>query len=121
SHADSNVDIQEFMIAPIGAATFREALQHGAEVYHALKAVLKQQGLATGLGDEGGFAPNLSSNRAALDLIAQAVESAGFKVGEDIALALDVAASEYFDGASYAIEGAKKSARAMTASDADRV
>src|SRR5436190_16403857 len=75
AHADTNVDIQEFMIAPIGAATFREAVQHGAEVYHALKSVLKKKGLATGLGDEGGFAPNLSSNRAALDLIAQADES----------------------------------------------
>src|SRR6187401_1297590 len=95
SHADSNVDIQEFMIAPIGAATFAEALQQGAEVYHALKAVLKKKGLATGLGDEGGFAPDLSSNRAALDLIAEAVKSAGFKLGKDIALAMDVAASEF--------------------------
>jgi enolase len=121
SHADSNVDIQEFMIAPIGAATFREALQHGAEVYHALKAVLKQQGLATGLGDEGGFAPNLSSNRAALDLIAQAIESAGFKVGEDIALALDVAASEFFSDGSYTFEGGQKSAAEMTAYYAELV
>jgi enolase len=121
SHADSNVDIQEFMIAPIGAATFREALQQGAEVYHALKAVLKKQGLATGLGDEGGFAPNLESNRAALDLIAQAIESAGFKVGQDIALALDVAASEFFNDGSYAFEGAQKSADEMTAYYADLV
>jgi enolase len=121
SHADSNVDVQEFMIAPIGAATFREALQHGAEVYHALKAVLKKQGLATGLGDEGGFAPNLDSNRAALDLIASAIESAGFKVGTDIALALDVAASEFYDDSVYSFEGAKKSADEMTAYYADLV
>jgi enolase len=121
SHADSNVDIQEFMIAPIGAATFREALQQGAEVYHALKAVLKKQGLATGLGDEGGFAPNLSSNRAALDLIAEAVDSAGFTLGRDIALALDVAASEFFHDGSYAFEGGKKSAAEMSDYYADLV
>jgi enolase len=121
SHADSNVDIQEFMIAPIGAATFREALQQGAEVYHALKAVLKKQGLATGLGDEGGFAPNLSSNRAALDLIADAVSSAGFTLGKDIALALDVAASEFFADGSYAFEGGQKSAAEMSAYYADLV
>jgi enolase len=121
SHADSNVDIQEFMIAPIGAGTFREALQQGAEVYHALKAVLKKQGLATGLGDEGGFAPNLESNRAALDLISTAIESAGFKVGQDIALALDVAASEFFADGSYAFEGGQKSADEMTAYYADLV
>ena len=93
SHADSNVDVQEFMIAPIGAPTFREALRQGAEVYHALKSVLKKKGLATGLGDEGGFAPNLDSNRAALDLIAEAVSAAGLSLGTDIALAMDVAAS----------------------------
>jgi enolase len=121
AHADTNVDIQEFMIAPIGAPTFHEALQHGAEVYHALKAVLKKQGLATGVGDEGGFAPDLSSNRAALDLIAAAIESAGFKVGQDIALALDVAASEFFADGSYAFEGAKKSAEDMTGYYADLV
>jgi enolase len=121
SHADSNVDIQEFMIAPIGAGTFREALQHGAEVYHALKAVLKKQGLATGLGDEGGFAPNLESNRAALDLISTAIESAGFKVGQDIALALDVAASEFHEDGAYAFEGGRKSADEMTAYYADLV
>ena len=92
AHADTNVDIQEFMIAPIGAATFREAVQHGAEVYHALKAVLKKRGLATGVGDEGGFAPDLPSNRDALDLIVEAIGSAGLKPGTDIALALDVAA-----------------------------
>ena len=121
SHADSNVDIQEFMIAPIGAPTFREALREGAEVYHALKSVLKKQGLATGLGDEGGFAPNLDSNRAALDLISTAIEAAGFKVGQDIALALDVAASEFFDDGSYTFEGGKKSADEMTSYYADLV
>jgi len=113
SHADSNVDIQEFMIAPIGAATFAEALQQGAEVYHALKAVLKKKGLATGLGDEGGFAPDLSSNRAALDLIAEAIKSAGFKLGKDFGLALDVAASEFHDKKKYAFEGAKKTSDEM--------
>ena len=93
AHADSNVDVQEFMIAPIGAPTFREALQQGAEVYHALKSVLKKKGLSTGLGDEGGFAPDLESNRAALDLIAEAVKAAGFSLGKYIALAMDVAAT----------------------------
>jgi enolase len=121
SHADSNVDVQEFMIAPIGAATFREALREGAEVYHALKSVLKKKGLATGLGDEGGFAPNLDSNRAALDLIAEAVSAAGLDLGTDIALAMDVAASEFFDNGSYAFEGGTKSADEMTAYYADLV
>ena len=121
SHADSNVDVQEFMIAPIGAPTFRDALQQGAEVYHALKAVLKKKGLATGLGDEGGFAPDLPSNRAALDLIADAVKSAGFSLGKDIALALDVAASEFFEKKSYAFEGKKRSSDDMTAYYADLV
>jgi enolase len=121
SHADSNVDIQEFMIAPIGAATFREAIQSGAEVYHALKSVLKKKGLATGLGDEGGFAPSLDSNRAALDLIAEAVSSAGLTLGTDIALAMDVAASEFFDQGSYTFEGGTKSADEMTAYYADLV
>ncbi|MBO0847148.1 MAG: phosphopyruvate hydratase [Nocardioides sp.] len=121
SHADSNVDIQEFMIAPIGAATFREAVQHGAEVYHALKAVLKKKGLATGLGDEGGFAPNLDSNRAALDLIVEAVESAGLRPGNDIAFAMDAAASEFFKDGSYAFEGGTKSSAEMTAYYADLV
>src|SRR6476469_9683755 len=114
AHADSNDDVQEFMIAPIGAATFAEALAMGTETYHALKAVLKKDGLSTGLGDEGGFAPNLSSNRAALDLITRAVESAGFAVGSDIAFALDVAATEFHDGGSYAFEGKKLSAQEMT-------
>jgi enolase len=115
SHADSNVDVQEFMIAPIGAATFREALQQGAEVYHALKSVLKKKGLSTGLGDEGGFAPDLESNRAALDLIAEAVKAAGFKLGKDIALAMDVAASEFFAKGTYTFEGKKRSSDDMVA------
>ena len=115
SHADSNVDIQEFMIAPIGAATFSEALQQGAEVYHSLKSVLNERGLSTGLGDEGGFAPNLESNRAALELISVAIEKAGLKVGTDIALALDVAASEFFTDGTYAFEGQQKSAEEMSA------
>jgi enolase len=105
SHADSNVDIQEFMVAPVGASSFREALRTGAEVYHALKAVLKERGLATGLGDEGGFAPNLESNREALDLILVAIEKAGFKPGEEVALALDVAATEFFKDGKYQFEG----------------
>ena len=113
SHADSNVDIQEFMIAPIGAASFREALRWGAEVYHQLKSVLKAKGLATGLGDEGGFAPNLESNAAALDLIIEAIKGAGYEPGKDIALALDVAASEFYKDGSYAFEGGTKSAAAM--------
>lgn len=108
SHADSNVDIQEFMIAPVGAPSFREALRQGTEVYHALKSVLKGRGLATGLGDEGGFAPNLESNRAALDLIIEAIEKAGLKPGEDIALALDVAATEFFKDGAYQFEGGPK-------------
>ena len=115
SHADSNVDIQEFMIAPIGAPTFREALRTGAEVYHALKSVLKKKGLATGLGDEGGFAPNLDSNRAALDLIAEAVSAAGLTLGRDVVLALDVAASEFCENNTYTFEGVSKSADEMAA------
>ncbi len=114
AHADTEVDIQEFMIAPIGASSFSEALQQGAEVYHALKSVLKADGFATGLGDEGGFAPSLSSNRAALDLIAKAVEATGMTLGSDIALALDVAASEFHDSNGYAFEGASKTAEQLT-------
>ncbi|MFL6152480.1 MAG: phosphopyruvate hydratase [Ornithinibacter sp.] len=114
AHADSNVDIQEFMIAPIGAPTFTDALRMGAETYQALKSVLKKEGLATGLGDEGGFAPNLSSNRAALDLIARAVEQAGFALGSDIALALDVAATEFHSDDGYAFEGKTLSAGDLT-------
>lgn len=121
SHADSNVDIQEFMIAPIGAPTFSEALRMGAEVYHSLKSVLNKQGLSTGLGDEGGFAPNLDSNRAALELISTAVEGAGLKVGTDIAFALDVAASEFFADGTYAFEGQQKTAEEMSAYYAELV
>ncbi|MFJ9780939.1 phosphopyruvate hydratase [Amycolatopsis sp. NPDC101161] len=115
SHADSNVDVQEFMIAPIGAETFREALRWGAEVYHSLKSVLKGRGLSTGLGDEGGFAPNLANNREALDLILQAIEKAGYAPGRDVALALDVAATEFFADGAYTFEGSKKSAEQMSA------
>jgi enolase len=110
AHADSNVDIQEFMVAPIGASTFRDALRWGSEVYHALKSVLKEKGYATGLGDEGGFAPSLPSNRDALDLIAVAVEQAGFSLGADVALALDVAATEFHGDGSYTFEGRARTA-----------
>jgi enolase len=122
-HADTGVDVQEFMVAPIGAGTFRESLQWGAEVYHSLKSVLKEKGLATGLGDEGGFAPDLPSNRDALDLIGVAVERAGFRLGEDVALALDVAATEFYDSSSatYSFEGVKKSADEMAAYYAELV
>jgi enolase len=110
AHADSNVDVQEFMIAPIGAATFAEAMSMGTETYHALKAVLKGRGLATGLGDEGGFAPDLPTNRAALDLIAEAVEKAGYALGTDIGFALDVAATEFHTEGGYDFEGQTRSA-----------
>jgi enolase len=110
AHADSNVDVQEFMIAPIGAATFAEALAMGTETYHALKSVLKGRGLATGLGDEGGFAPSLPSNRDALDLIGEAVEKAGYTLGRDIAFALDVAATEFHSDGGYEFEGQTRSA-----------
>lgn len=113
AHADTNVDIQEFMIAPIGAKTFSEALQWGAEIYHALKAVLKKRGLATSIGDEGGFAPNLESNRAALDLIVEAVNKAGYKPSEQIALAMDVAATEFFKDGKYEFEGSNLTAEEM--------
>jgi len=105
AHADTNVDIQEFMIAPIGAENFKESIRWGAEIYHSLKSVLKKKGLATSIGDEGGFAPNLESNRAALDLILVAIESAGFKAGSQIALAMDVAATEFFADGKYKFEG----------------
>ena len=105
AHADTNVDIQEFMIAPIGAENFKESIRWGAEIYHSLKSVLKKKGLATSIGDEGGFAPNLESNRAALDLILVAIESAGFKAGPQIALAMDVAATEFFADGKYKFEG----------------
>ncbi len=121
SHADSNVDIQEFMIAPIGASSFSEALEWGARVYHALKKVLKERGLSTGLGDEGGFAPNLDSNAEALDLIIEAIEAAGLKPGAEIALALDVAASEFCTDGLYSFEGGQKTAEEMTAYYAELV
>src|SRR5690348_5431873 len=114
AHADSNVDVQEFMIAPIGAPTFREAVRSGAEVYHALKSVLKKKGLATGLGDEGGFAPSLPHNSAALDLIGEAVGAAGYTLGRDVVLALDVAATELYKDGGYTFEGTPKSSEEMT-------
>ena len=114
AHADNSVDIQEFMIAPIGAATFAEAVQWGAETYHALKAVLKQHGLSTGVGDEGGFAPDLPSNQAALDLIVEAIGKAGFTPGLDVALAIDAAATEFYAEGAYRFEGAAKNTAEMT-------
>ncbi len=115
AHADTGVDIQEFMVAPIGAPNFYEALRWGTEVYHALKSALKKQGLSTGLGDEGGFAPDVPGTRAALDVISQAIESAGFKLGADVALALDSAATEFYtDGTGYAFEKKTLSADQMT-------
>ncbi len=116
AHADTNVDVQEFMVAPIGAPTYTEALELGVAVYHALKGVLKSEGFATGLGDEGGFAPDLPSNRQALDLIATAVDKAGLNLGSDVALALDVAATEFYDEQSgqYRFERHDKSAEQMT-------
>lgn len=113
AHADSDVDFQEFMIAPIGADTFADSLRMGAEVYHSLKSVLKTNGLSTGLGDEGGFAPNLPSNRAALELISEAIGKAGFKLGSDVALAMDVAATEFFKDGAYHVESQKKSTEEM--------
>lgn len=121
SHADSNVDIQEFMIAPIGFDNYSDALRAGVEVYHSLKSVLHDRGLATGLGDEGGFAPNLESNAAALDLIVEAIEKAGYKPGEQVALALDVASSEFYNDGAYEFEGQKKSAAEMSTYYADLV
>lgn len=115
AHADTNVDIQEFMIAPIGAESFKEALRWGAEIYHSLKSVLKKRGLATSIGDEGGFAPNLESNRAALDLIVEAIEKAGYRVGNQVALAMDVAATEFYSDGKYDFEGSQLSATEMTA------
>ncbi|MET4058955.1 enolase [Arthrobacter sp. UYP6] len=115
SHADSDVDIQEFMIVPLGAQTYSEGLRWGVEVYHNLKSVLKEKNLSTGLGDEGGFAPNLPSNRAALDLILEAIKRAGYTPGTDIALALDVAASEFYKDGSYLFEGTKRTAAEMSA------
>ena len=114
AHADNSVDIQEFMITPIGAATFEDALRWGAETYHALKSVLKQHGLSTGVGDEGGFAPDLEHNRAALDLIVEAIGKAGFTPGRDIALAIDAAATEFHGDGGYTFEGSTRSSGEMT-------
>jgi len=123
AHADTNVDIQEFMIAPFGATSFKEALRWGTEIYHSLKAVLKKNGLATSIGDEGGFAPNLTSNRAALDLILTAIEKAGFKAGDEIGLALDVAATEFYekDKQGYRFESSSRSSAEMIKYYADLV
>ena len=115
AHADNNVDVQEFMILPVGAGTFAEALRWGAETYHSLKSVLRQHGLATGVGDEGGFAPDLEHNRAALDLIVEAIGKAGFTPGRDVALAIDAAASEFYSDGPYLVEGSRKNAAEMTA------
>jgi enolase len=115
AHADTGVDVQEFMVAPIGAPNFKEALRWGAEVYHSLKSVLKKQGLATGLGDEGGFAPDVAGTTAALDLILSAIEATGFKPGSDVALALDVAATEFFTaGTGYSFEKETRTAEQMS-------
>jgi enolase len=119
AHADNNVDIQEFMITPIGAGTFSEALRWGAETYHALKSVIKQRGLSTGVGDEGGFAPDLEHNRAALDLIVEAIGKAGFTPGRDIALAVDAAASEFYGDGAYTFDGKPRTAAEMAGIYAD--
>jgi len=121
AHADSGVDVQEFMIAPIGAESFSEALRVGAEVYHTLKSVIKEKGLSTGLGDEGGFAPSVESTRAALDLIVEAVEKSGYKLGTDVALALDVASSEFFKDGKYHFEGQELTAEEMSKVYADLI
>ncbi len=113
AHADSGVDVQEFMIAPIGAETFHEALRVGTEVYHSLKKVIKDKGLSTGLGDEGGFAPSVDSTKAALDLIVEAVKAAGYELGTDVALALDVASSEFYKDGKYHFEGGEHTAEEM--------
>ena len=115
AHADTNVDIQEFMIAPIGAGTFSEAVRWGAETYHSLKAVLKKHGLSTGVGDEGGFAPNLEHNQAALDLLLEAIDQAGFSPGREVAVAIDAAATEFYGEGGYTFEGRTKSAAEMAA------
>jgi enolase len=115
AHADNNVDVQEFMVLPIGAGTFTEALRMGVETYHSLKSVLKQHGLATGVGDEGGFAPDLAHNRAALDLIVEAIGKAGLEPGQDVALGLDAAASEFYSEGTYRFEGRQRTAAEMTA------
>ena len=107
-HADNNVDIQEFMIMPVGACCFKEALRMGAEVFHNLKQVLSAKGLNTAVGDEGGFAPNLNSNEEAIQVIIEAIEKAGYKPGEDVCIALDVAATELFKDGKYVLEGEGK-------------
>ena len=121
SHADTTVDIQEFFLVPLGAETFSESLRWGVETYHGLKGLLKAKGLATGLGDEGGFAPELASNRAALDFLMEAIEKAGFTPGKDIAVGLDVASTEFFHDGAYHFEGTARSAAEMTAYFADLV
>jgi len=115
AHADTGVDIQEFMAVPIGAETFSEGLRMGVEVYHALKALMQEQGLPTALGDEGGFAPDLPNNAAALDLIVEAIKRAGYRPGTDIALALDVASTEFFENGAYQFEGEARSSEDMIA------
>jgi enolase len=114
AHADNSVDIQEFMIAPVGAGTFSDAVRWGAETYHALKSVLKQHGLSTGVGDEGGFAPDLAHNRAALDLLVEAIGKAGLQPGRDVALAVDAAATEFYSDGAYRFEGGARTAAEMT-------
>src|SRR5204862_5032401 len=108
AHADNNVDFQEFMIVPVGAETFSEALRMGAEIFHTLKSVLKKKGYATSVGDEGGFAPNLKSNEEAVETILEAVGQAGYKAGGDCLLALDPAASEFYDGKAYVFKKSDK-------------
>ncbi|GAA1837021.1 phosphopyruvate hydratase [Agromyces salentinus] len=115
AHADTGVDIQEFMVLPIGAPTYSEGLRWGVETYHALKSLLKSKGLSTGLGDEGGFAPDFEHNRAALDFISEAIGKAGFTLGTDIALGLDVAASEFFENGVYRFEGKDRTSAEMNA------
>src|SRR5207237_65185 len=113
AHADSNVDVQEFMVMPIGAASFAEALRTGAEIFHALRASLKKRGLSTGVGDEGGFAPSLKSNREALEIVLEAVANAGYKAGSDVFLALDVASSELWDNGRYVFKKSGEAARSI--------
>lgn len=121
AHADTGVDIQEFMILPIGAPTYREALRWGTETYHTLKKILNEEGLSTGLGDEGGFAPDLPTNRAALELLVRAIEQAGYTPGTDIALGLDVAASEFYEDGAYRFEGTSRTSDEMAEYFADLV
>jgi len=108
AHADNSVDIQEFMVIPVGASSIREAVRYGTEIFHALKSVLSARGLSTTVGDEGGFAPNLSSNEEAIEVILEAIEKAGFKAGDDILLGLDVASSEFYEDGKYNLESENK-------------